>query len=297
MTQRAYIIAGPTASGKSDFAHELARQTNGTIINCDSVQIYRGIESISASPFVDRDTFDEIDGVPYRLFSILPLSEQISVSEYLDMARREYDAAIASGRTPIFVGGTGYYINALIHGISPMPEIPDAARTRARELVATDIDAARKLLPPEFTATDPQRVARALEVFFATSRHITEFQDMPRTGAVAPHAKCVLIMPDSDILRKRIAARIPLMLSAGALAEAQSVIDSGWDENRAIGASQLCKFIRGEVTESQCIQNWITRTNQYAKRQRTWFRTQYSPDFIINHAPTPDDVAFLLNNV
>ena len=145
MTEKAYIIAGPTASGKSDFAHELARQTNGTVINCDSVQIYRGIESISASPFVGCDTFDEVDGVPYRLFSILPLSEQISVSEYLDMARREYDAAVASGRTPIFVGGTGYYINALIHGISPMPEIPDAARARARELVSTDIDAARRI--------------------------------------------------------------------------------------------------------------------------------------------------------
>ena len=87
------------------------------------------------------------------------------------------------------------------------------------------------------------------------------------------------------------------MLSSGAIAEAQSVIDSGWDENRAIGASQLCKFIRGEITESQCIQNWITRTNQYAKRQRTWFRTQYNPDIVINHTPTMDDVAFLLNNV
>ena len=297
MTANAYIITGPTASGKSDFAHELARKINGTIINCDSVQIYRGIESISASPFVGRDTFDEIDGVPYRLFSILPLSDQISASEYLDMARREYDAAIAAGRTPIFVGGTGYYINALIHGISPMPDVSDDARTRARELVATDIDAARKLLPPEFTATDPQRVARALEVFFTTDRHITEFQNIPRTGAVVPHAKRVLINPDSDTLRERIAARIPLMLSSGAIAEAQSVIDSGWDENRAIGASQLCKFIRGEITESQCVQNWITRTNQYAKRQRTWFRTQYNPDIVINHTPTMDDVAFLLNNV
>ena len=207
------------------------------------------------------------------------------------------DAAIAAGRTPIFVGGTGYYINALIHGISPMPDVSDDARTRARELVATDIDAARKLLPPEFTATDPQRVARALEVFFTTDRHITEFQNIPRTGAVVPHAKRVLINPDSDTLRERIAARIPLMLSSGAIAEAQSVIDSGWDENRAIGASQLCKFIRGEITESQCIQNWITRTNQYAKRQRTWFRTQYNPDIVINHTPTMDDVAFLLNNV
>lgn len=297
MKTNAYIITGPTASGKSDFAHELARKINGTIINCDSVQIYRGIESISASPFVGRDKFDEIDGVPYRLFSILPLDQQISVSKYLDLARREYDAAIATGRTPIFVGGTGYYINALIHGISPMPDVSDDARTRARELVATDIDTARKLLPSEFTATDPQRIARALEVFFTTGRHITDFQNLPRIGAVIPDAKRILINPDAEQLRRRIAARIPKMLSDGAIAEAQSVIDSGWDENRAIGASQLCRFIRGEITESQCIENWITRTNQYAKRQRTWFRTQYNPDIIISHIPTIDDVAFLLNSL
>ena len=289
MKTNAYIITGPTASGKSDFAHELARQTNGVIINCDSVQIYRGIEAISASPFVGRDTFDEIGGVPYRLFSILPLTEQISVSDYLRLARAEYDEAIVAGRTPIFVGGTGYYINALINGISPMPDVSDENRTRARELVAHDLTAARALLPDDFSATDPQRVARAVEVFFETGRHITEFQNMP-------HAKRVLINPDSAVLRERIAARIPLMLSSGALAEGQSVIDSGWDENRAIGASQLCKFIRGEITESECLENWITRTNQYAKRQRTWFRTQYKPDIIIDHCPTPDDVAILLNN-
>lgn len=296
MNTNAYIITGPTASGKSDFAHELARQTNGVIINCDSVQIYRGIEAIAASPFAGRDSFDEIDGVPYRLFSILPLTEQISVSDYLRLARTAYDDAISAGRTPIFVGGTGYYINALINGISPMPDVSDENRMRARELVARDIDAARALLPADFSATDPQRVARAVEVFFETGRHITDFQNMPRVGAVVPNAKRVLVNPDSAILRERIAARIPLMLSSGALAEAQSVIDSGWDENRAIGASQLCRFIRGEISESECVENWITRTNQYAKRQRTWFRTQYNPDITIDHCPTTDDVAILLDN-
>lgn len=288
MKHSAYIIAGPTASGKSDFAHRLARKIGGTIINCDSVQIYRGIENIAASPFATREITDNIDGVPYRLFSVLPLTEQISVAEYLNLARTEYESAIGAGRTPIFVGGTGYYINALINGISPMPDVSDASRRRARELVGADPDAARRLLPPDFTATDPQRVARALEVFFETGHHITEFQNMPRIGAVAPDACRVLINPDSALLRERIAARVPEMLSGGALAEAQLVINSGWDENRAIGASQLCKFIRGEITESECVQNWITKTNQYAKRQRTWFRTQYSPDIIINCAGGTD---------
>lgn len=287
MKHSSYIITGPTASGKSDFADRLARAVNGTIINCDSVQIYRGIENISASPFAGREITDEIDGVPYKLFSILPLDKQISVADYLNLARREYDDARAAGRTPIFVGGTGYYINAIINGISPMPDISDDVRRRARELVATDIDAARRMLPAEFTATDPQRVARAVEVFLQTGRHITEFQNMPRTGAVAPDAFKILINPPLDVLRHRIAARIPKMLSGGAADEGRAVIDSGWDARRAIGAAQMVAYLRGEIDMDTCVQNWITKTNQYAKRQRTWFRTQFAADIVLENSDTP----------
>jgi len=281
MIYDAYIITGPTASGKSAFAHDLARKIGGAIINADSVQIYRGIENISASPFANRKVTPEIDGVPYMLFSILDLSKQISVVEYLNLARDAYNKLISAGKIPIFVGGTGYYINALINGISPMPDIDDDVREKARKLVADDIDAARKMLPDDFVATDPQRVARAVEVFLQTGKHITEFQNAERVGAVVPDAHRILINPPTDVLLKRIAARIPEMMSGGALAEAQLIIDSNWDETRAIGATQLCKYIRGELTMDDAIQNWITKTNQYAKRQRTWFRTQFKADEII----------------
>ncbi len=287
MKHSSYIITGPTASGKSAFADRLAREIGGTVINCDSVQIYRGIENISASPFAGREITDEIDDVPYKLFSILPLTKQISVADYLNLARREYDAALRAGRTPIFVGGTGYYINAIINGISPMPDIDDAVRRRARELVATDIDAARRMLPPEFTATDPQRVARGVEVFLQTGRHITEFQNMPRTGAVAPDACKILINPPLDVLRARIATRVPKMVSGGAIDEGRVVIDSGWDARRAIGAAQMVAYLRGEIDMDTCVQNWITKTNQYAKRQRTWFRTQFAADIVLDSADAP----------
>ena len=279
-----FIVTGPTASGKSEYAHRLAREHNGVIINCDSVQIYSGIENISASPFAGRSVSDEIDGVPYRLFSILPLSAQISVADYLQMARAEYDAAIASGRTPIFVGGTGYYVNAITDGISPMPEITDENRRRAREMVANDLDGARKMLPPEFTATDPQRVARAIEVFLQTSRHITEWQKLPRSGAITPTPYKILINPEMSELRPRIAARIPKMVAGGALDEARAIIAANWDASRAIGAAQLCAYLRGEISRDECVADWINKTNQYAKRQRTWFRTQFAADLEINHA-------------
>lgn len=284
MKHSSYIITGPTASGKSDFADRLAREIGGTIINCDSVQIYRGIENISASPFAGREIADEIDGVPYKLFSILPLDKQISVADYLDMARRAYDAAVRAGRVPIFVGGTGYYINAIINGISPMPDIDDAVRRRARELVASDIYAARRMLPTAFTATDPQRVARAVEVFLQTGRHITEFQSAPRTGAIAPDAYKILINPQLDALRRHIAARVPKMVSGGAIDEGRAVIESGWDARRAIGAAQMVAYLRGEIDMDTCVQNWIIKTNQYAKRQRTWFRTQFAADIVLDNS-------------
>ena len=294
MKHTAYIITGPTASGKSSFAHRLACEIGGVIINCDSVQIYRGIENISASPFAGRELSDDIDGVPYRLFSVLPLSQQISVADYLKLAQTEYDKAVANGLTPIFVGGTGYYINALINGISPMPDVSDGSRWIARDIVASDINVARKMLPPDFKATDPQRLARALEVFIETGHHLSEFQNAPRSGAVVPDAFRVLINPDTDMLRERIATRIPQMLSGGALIEAQNIIDCGYDETRAIGAMQLCSYLRGEKSESDCITDWTNKTNQYAKRQRTWFRTQFNPDVIINRTGDDADIDLVL---
>lgn len=290
MSVRAYIITGPTASGKSGFAHELARRVNGTIINCDSVQIYRGIENISASPFAGRAVSDDIDGVPYRLFSVLPLTEQISVGQYLKLARTEYENAIAAGRTPIFVGGTGYYINAIINGIAPMPDISDEIRARAREMVAYDIAAVRAMLPSDFKQTDPQRVARALEVFLQTGRHITEFQNAPRVGVIAPDATRILISPDVDELRVRIAGRVPEMLDRGALDEARAIIAANWDTRRAIGAPQAVAIVQNRMSVDNALAEWITKTNQYAKRQRTWFRTQFNPNIIINHTPTDTDV-------
>ncbi len=289
MTPSCYIITGPTASGKSDFACNLARKINGIIINCDSVQIYKGIENISASPLPEG--LDKI--VPHKLFSILPLAKQISVAEYLELARTEYNAAISSGKSVVFVGGTGFYINAILNGISPIPEISDDNRNRARAMVREYPDAAKKLLlnaDPKFDSFDPQRMARALEVFLETGRPLSEWQSLPRRGEVAPNAVKILINPHKDILTARIAKRIPIMIDNGAMDEARAAITAKWDLNRAIGASEAAKFINGEITKHEMIQNWITRTNQYAKRQRTWFKHQFNADIEIGHIPTDQDL-------
>ena len=289
MSSKAIIITGPTASGKSDFAHKLAVSVNGAIINCDSVQIYSGIENISASPFAGLPITESIDGVPYKLFSILPLNEHISVADYLDLARRVMDEVIAMGKTPIFVGGTGYYINVLLNGISSIPEISEDTRKRARDMVKNNPEKIHELLP-DFGFKDPQRVARALEVFLETGKSLKDWQKQPRSGALVPDAYKILVLPEREVLLKRIAYRIPQMIHGGALEEAKNIIKNNMDETRAIGAMQLCKMLRGEVSESDAIENWTVRTKQYAKRQRTWFRGQYNADLIIDHIPNDSDV-------
>lgn len=290
MSIKAIIITGPTASGKSDFAHKLALAVNGAIINCDSVQIYSGIENISASPFAGMPITDNIDGVPYKLFSILPLNEHISVTDYMELARGAVDEVKAMGKTPIFVGGTGYYINVLLKGIASVPEISEETRKRAREMVKNDINAVRKLLPNDFEKTDPQRTARALEVFLETGKSLKNWQKQPRSGALIPDAYKILVLPEREVLLDRIAKRIPQMIHGGAMNEAKNIISQNQDETRAIGATQICKMLRGELSEKDAIENWIVKTNQYAKRQRTWFRGQYDADLIIENVPTDSDV-------
>lgn len=292
MKNTSIIITGPTASGKSDFAHKLAMQINGAIINCDSVQIYAGIENISASPFACENDAkaEQIDGIPYKLFSILPLNEHISVSEYLNLARTAIKEVVAMGKIPIFVGGTGYYINVLLNGISQIPEISTENRTRARDMVKNNPAKVREILPSDFVQTDPQRVARALEVFLETGIHLTDWQKNPRIGALIPDAYKILVLPNREVLLERIAKRIPQMVRGGALDEAKHIIANNFDETRAIGAMQLCKMLRGELSEQDAIENWTVKTNQYAKRQRTWFRGQYDADLIIDHIPTESDI-------
>ena len=299
MRYNSIIVAGPTASGKSDFAHKLAQRINGAIINCDSVQIYRGIETISASPFAGRtqNGFDEIDGVPYKLFSILPLSEHISVAEYLQMATDAMNEVIEMGKTPIFVGGSGYYINVLINGISPIPDISEENRQKARDMVAQCPDAVHNLLPEDFIKTDPQRTARALEVFLETGTPLSEWQKLPRRGAILSGAYKILISPNRELLLERIAKRIPEMVTGDALAEAQYIIDNDLNPDRAIGAMQLCKMLRGRLSRKHAIENWTTKTNQYAKRQRTWYKTQYGADFEILHVPNDQDLENVIHRI
>ncbi|MCL1892380.1 MAG: tRNA (adenosine(37)-N6)-dimethylallyltransferase MiaA [Alphaproteobacteria bacterium] len=313
MKCQSYIVTGPTASGKSDFAHALARRVRGVIINCDSVQVYRGIENLSASPFAASpqstdnraQITDKIDGVPYRLFSITDGDKPLSAGLWAQMARREYDAAIAAGRPPVFVGGAGFYLKALLDGMSPIPAVPSEARNAAREFASRDLAAAYEYLQKvdaawadKINKNDRQRIVRGIEVFQATGKPLSEWQGAPRVPTLpAPPVK-ILISPDRELLRERIAARMPA-LAKSVLVEVGDILKKNWSPAlpimKADGIAEISRFLSGEISFDEAVDLWrIKICNHNMKHQYTWFKTNFHPDIILDHIPTDEDLDLIL---
>jgi len=325
MSQKSYIVTGPTASGKSDLAHKLAKRIGGIVINCDSVQVYRGIETLSASPLADakdegwrmRDEGNIpassfiphppslIDGVPYRLFSITDGDKPLSAGLWAQLARKEYDAAIRSGQSAVFVGGTGFYLKALTEGMSPIPAVPAAARTTAREYVSKDPDAAYEYLEQvdstwasKINKNDHQRLVRGIEVFQSTGRSLSEWQSAPRVPIIPDQITKILISPNRELLRQRIAERM-LELTKSVLDEVGNLLKKNLDPAlpimKADGIAEISRYLAGEVSLEQAVDLWrIKICNHNMKHQYTWFKSNFHPDIVIDHIPTEEDLDLVL---
>jgi tRNA dimethylallyltransferase len=305
MEIKSYIIAGPTACGKSDFAHSLARRVGGVVINCDSVQIYKGIENISASPFAGRTAQaekQELDGVPYRLYSITGPTEPLSAGQWAGLAREEYNAAISAGRPAVFAGGAGFYLTALTDGLSDIPPVRALTREAAGAmpdghefLTKHDPDLAARISP-----NDRQRISRGIEVFLETGRPLSWWQKQPRKsifqGDGSSRAIKILILPPKEITLQRIAERMPA-LDANSENEVRALMNlpPGLPVMRADGVFEIASYLRGETTREAAMEAWrrkIERGNM--KRQYTWFRTQFSPDITIPRIPSDEDLEMVL---
>ncbi len=274
--KRALLIAGPTASGKSALALDLARKWNGVIINADALQVYQPLRILSARPTPEEETL-----VPHRLYGHVGAAAQFSVARWLKEASLEIEATWERGLHPIIVGGTGLYFRALEKGLAPVPEIPDEVRTRWRtfegnlhaELWQRDPAMATRLL-----ATDRQRLVRALEVVEATGRSLLDWQREGQEAALLEGGSIERIFMDvpRDELYARAELRFDQMLRAGALDEMRPLIglDPAFPMMRAIGAPELVSHLKGEITLEEAATLAKTATRQYIKRQLTWWRGQ-----------------------
>lgn len=275
---RALLIIGPTCSGKSALALGLARRLGGTVINADSMQVYRELRVLTARP-----TPEEEAEVPHALYGLRPASEPGSVAWWRRAALAAMAAARGAGRVPILCGGTGLYLAALVAGLADIPDPGPAARGEARTLLqslgaaglharlaSADPASAAGLLP-----TDGQRIARAWEVLAGTGRGLAAWQALGRAAAPWRFA-AIQLDPPRPLLRAAIADRIGAMLAAGALDEVRALLALGLDPAlpamRAHGVPEFAAHLRGTLPLAAAIERTLRVTGQYTKRQATWFR-------------------------
>ena len=271
MARGALLIAGATASGKSAVALRLAERLGGVIVNADSMQVYAELRVLTARP-----TAAEEARVPHRLYGVVSAAERFSVGKWLPRALAEVEAALAAGRLPIVVGGTGLYFAALTAGLAPVPEIPPAVRAEAqRRLAALGPAAFRAELarrdPASGALRDPQRLLRAWEVVEATGIALAEWRERPPApGLSCPWLGVVLDRP-RPALYARIDRRFEAMLEAGALDEARRLagLAPGF---KATGVPELLAHLRGELSLDAAAAAAQQATRRYAKRQLTWAR-------------------------
>lgn len=278
------LIAGPTASGKSDLAVRTALATGrAVVINADSAQVYADLAVLSARP-AEAD----MQGVPHRLFDAWDGATACSAADWAAAARAETAAAHAAGALPILVGGTGLYIRTLLDGIAPVPPIDPAVRAEVRALPVAEAYAALSREDPARAAAlgpnDTTRVARALEVIRSTGRPLAAWQE-ERTGGIGHTVSLrpLILMPERTWLYERCDRRFAQMWQSGAVAEVEALLARQLDPDlpvmRAIGVSEVADFLAGRCTEPEAIAAGSQATRRYAKRQYTWLRHQPPDDW------------------
>lgn len=274
------VIAGPTASGKSALALELAEREGGVLINADASQVYADLRILSARPSESEEAH-----APHRLFGCMDGAEHCSATRWASLARVEVVAAHAAGRLPILVGGTGMYLRTLLEGMAPVPVIAAEIRAAVRALGAEAARAALEqddpLAASRLHPNDSQRNARALEVFRSTGRSIVEWQKAHHSGGIADEfaVRALVVDIDRALLMRRIDRRIDAMWSAGALEEVAALLARRLPADapvlRAIGVPPLADLLSGRCDGDAALERWRIDTRRYAKRQMTWLRNQW----------------------
>lgn len=277
------LIAGPTASGKSALAVELALKAESAgrravIINADSAQVYSDLRILSARP-----AEHEMRGIEHRLFGTWDGDRACSAADWAQAAKQEIEELHANNILPILVGGTGLYIRTLLDGIAPVPTIDPAIRSEVRALSQTDARAALELEDPLAAArlapADTARTARALEVVRSTGRYLSDWQS-ERDGGIGDQVDLhtTILLPERTWLFERCDRRFYLMLDHGAGDEVNALLARDLDPTlpvmRAIGVREIAAMFKGELSRDQALEAGQTATRQYAKRQYTWFRRQ-----------------------
>lgn len=272
------VILGPTGAGKSELGLVLAEAFGGEIIGCDSIQVYRGLDIGSAKISPSRRR-----GIRHHLIDVIELDEQLTAGAYSRLAREAVQAVQSLSRLPIVVGGTGFYLRALLDGLSPAPERDENLRRRltrlARErrgvldrfLRKHDPSAAARIHP-----NDHQKLIRAIEMIWLTGQPATEIQSLSRDSIRGVETLKIGLNPDRSELYRRLDQRSAGMFHGGLLSETRALLDRGFSSElkplQSLGYRQAVKVLTAKMPLEEAVEECQTKTRQYAKRQLTWFR-------------------------
>ena len=274
------VVAGPTASGKSALALELALRFRGEIVNCDSLQLYRGLDLGTAkAPAAERRL------VPHHLFDILDPREVTTAGDYAVRARRVLREIAHRGALPIVVGGTGFYLRALLDGLAPGPRRDEALRARLARMELRRSGRLHRLLRRLDPATasrihphDTNKVIRAVEICLLSRRPAAELFLEGRPALEGFRSLKLVLDPERKALHERIAARTRTIFAAGLVGEVQALVAQGVPADakafESIGYHEATEVLAGRMPEDRAIDSTIIATRQYAKRQLTWFRRE-----------------------
>jgi len=293
-------VVGPTASGKSALALELALAFNGEIVNCDSLQVYRGLDIGTAkTPAAERR------GVPHHMLDLLPPTAIFSAGDYAQMARPVISEVCQRGRLPVLAGGTGFYLRSLLEGLDEIPSRDEALRARIERRTPAQLHRLLKRLDQEAAArihpNDGQKLVRALEIRLLARRPAAELFTPEKHPARYEALKLVLD-PPRTALHARIEERTRQMFAHGLVEEVRELVRTGVPLDakpfEAIGYRQAVEVLAGHISLEQAITSTVIATRQYAKRQLTWFRRETGAVWIqaFGDSPAARDAAMESTN-
>lgn len=276
------FVLGPTASGKTKISIDLAKKLNGEIIGADSVQIYRDLVIGSAAP-----TQEEMEGIPHHLIGTHELNEEISAGKYCEIAHNAINQVKSAGKTPIIVGGTNFYVDALINGLSPIPEIPENEKKSIRneldrfttpELFSKLMDIDPQWAGQISSENDIQRIKRGLEVFISTGKKISEWNTLENEKKLNEEFIAVAIDIERSELYEKINNRSSRMVESGIVDEVKKINIAGFDTSNcralnSIGYAETADYVNGKISSiEELIESISLNTRHLAKRQVTWLK-------------------------
>ncbi|HAG52993.1 MAG TPA: tRNA (adenosine(37)-N6)-dimethylallyltransferase MiaA [Alphaproteobacteria bacterium] len=280
---KAILLFGPTASGKTALAIELAKKFNGEIINADSRQFYKNMPIITAMP-----SDEEFSAVPHHLFECLETDSEFSVAEYLKLAKQVCDDVAVRGRLPIFVGGTGLYLKMLEFGLSSIPNINkdlfNDLNSMETEDLYSQLNSIDEAMSAKLESNDRQRIIRALGVIKQTGKSLLDWQELPNEGMLDLDFIHLAINPDREVMYNRINSRASKMLELGLIDEVKVVIEKYGQERlnslTSIGFDIFLDAFNAKLEMNEAIDKFAQKQRNYAKRQITWLKHQYPFELI-----------------